>query len=478
MGSRFANLTIAAAILIAAAMMVGVALDYSAGRFGVGRLIVSYVVLGAVAAVLLASFRLQPSRRANVALVLVSSILTVYVVEAVLVLLSPVTTAEMAACMRTGEPFKCIEALSSGRAFDTRIKIEVVRDLEREGVDAGPSILHSPLVARYADREQGIMPLGGISGVTTVHCNESGEWVVYLGDEHGFNNPEGLYHAPLDVAVVGDSFTRGYCVDPELNVAGLIRESHPRTLNLGVDDSGPLIALATIKEYLPPLEPRVVLWLYFEGNDLYDLDREKQSARLLRYLEPGYAQGLLAARDEVDRELREYVRAMAPSSPRSSSAGPLPRRDRPLYRFFALAQLRGKISLIARPRKQASHPYDGDLLRRVLAEARDATRSWDGTLYFVYVASFQRLCGSDDAEPHRDEVLRTVGELGIPIIDMYEILRSHDDPLSYFPYRLPGHYNALGYRAVADAVLPVIEPVLVPVTPSLRTPARPRSDTR
>jgi hypothetical protein len=194
--------------------------------------------------------------------------------------------------------------------------------------------------------------------------------------------------------------------------------------------------------------------MYFEGNDLYDLDREKGSARLLRYLEPGHAQDLPAVQPEVDRELRAYVRAMAPPA---SSKTQLRGRDRPLYRFFALAQVRGKIALLTRPRKQAWYPYDRELFRRVLSEARDATRSWDGALYFVYLPSFQRLSGSDDVEPHRDEVLETVRELGIPVVDLYEIFRTHEDPLAYFPYRLPGHYNERGYRAVAEAVLSVIE---------------------
>jgi len=454
MGSRIVNLTIVAAILIAVAMIVGAALGYHAGRAGAGRLIVSCAVLGVVVVLLIASFRLQPSRRANVALALVSSVMTVYVAEAVLVMLSPVTTAQRAACMRTGEPFKCIAALSAGDAFDTRTKIEVVRDLQTDGVDAWPSILHSPLVAAYSDRQTGIMPLGGISGVSTVHCNESGKWVVYASDEHGFNNPEGLYEGPLDVGVVGDSFARGYCVEPEHNVAGIIRRRYPRTLNLGVDDSGALITLATLKEYLTPLEPRVVLWMYFEGNDLYDLDREKASARLMRYLEPGHAQDLPAMQSEVDRELKAWVRAMAPPAPTETR---LRGRDHPLYRFFALAEVRGKVSLLTRPRRPARYPYDRELFRRVLVEARDTTRSWDGALVFVYLTSFQRLSDSDDVEPHRDEVLETVRELGIPVVDLYEVFRAHDDPLAYFPYRLPGHYNERGYRALADEVLPVIE---------------------
>jgi hypothetical protein len=461
MGSRIANLTIATAILVAVALMVAVTIDYQTGRSGLGRLLAACLVLGVVTLLLIASFRLRPHRRANVALVIGSSVVAVYLAEAVLVSLSPVSTAQMAACLETGEPFKCIAALSAGEAFDTRTKIAVVRDLRTTGVDAWPSILHSPLVAEFSKRREGILPLGGVSGVPTVHCNESGAWEVYASDEHGFNNPEGIYASGPDVAVVGDSFTRGYCVPPESNVAGWLRRRFPRTLNLGVDDSGPLITLATIKEFLAPLEPPVVLWLYFEGNDLYDLEREKRADRLLRYLEPGYDQGLFSAQDEIDRELREYVDAMAPPSPGRSPVSRPPWRDRPLYRFLALAQLRGKLRVLTRPRPPADHPLDRELFRRVLAEARDTTRSWGGSLYFVYLTSFQRLSGSDDADPHREEVLRTVHDLHIPVIDIHGIFDSHDDPLAFFPYRLPGHYNEAGYRAVADAVLPAVESELV-----------------
>jgi hypothetical protein len=455
MGSRIVNGVIVATIMVAAALMVGVTLDYHAGRTGVVRLVVSLVVLGVVAALLAASLKLSPRKRVNLALALASVLLTVYAAEAVLLLLSPVSTAQRAACMRTGEPFKCIAALKAGKPFDTRTKMEVVRDLNAAGVNAWPSILHSPLVAAYSDRKGEVLPLGGISRVPTVHCNESGAWVVYPSDEHGFNNPPGLYENPVDVVVLGDSFARGYCVGPDDNVAAVLRERYPRTMSLGVDDSGPLVALATLKEFAAPLRPRVALWLYFEGNDLYDMNREKNSPRLLRYLQPGYAQGLFSMQDEIDREMRAWVRAMAPPVP---PAGGLEPRDRLLYRFLALAELRGRFSLLTRPRRQASHPYDEDLFRRVLERARDTVRSWDGTLVFVYLPSYQRLRGSGDAEPHRREVLDAVRDLGIPVVDLLEVFRSHDDPLSYFPFRLPGHYNEPGYRAVAEALRPAIDP--------------------
>ena len=52
-----------------------------------------------------------------------------------------------------------------------------------------------------------------------------------------------------------------------------------------------------------------------------------------------------------------------------------------------------------------------------------------------------------------EEVLRTASELNIPIIDMHkEAFEPHSDPLSLFPFRKYGHYNAEGYRLVAETI--------------------------
>ena len=40
------------------------------------------------------------------------------------------------------------------------------------------------------------------------------------------------------------------------------------------------------QEYVPALKPPIVLWSYFEGNDLEDLGKEKHSPLLMSYLTP------------------------------------------------------------------------------------------------------------------------------------------------------------------------------------------------
>ena len=65
-------------------------------------------------------------------------------------------------------------------------------------------------------------------------------------------------------------------------------ERYPATLNLGMGNAGPLIALAHLKEYAAKFRPRIVLWFLAEPNDFAaDLSKERDSPLLLRFLERG-----------------------------------------------------------------------------------------------------------------------------------------------------------------------------------------------
>ena len=69
---------------------------------------------------------------------------------------------------------------------------------------------------------------------------------------------------------------------------------------------GPLIELAGLKEDAEPLRPRTVLWFYWEGNDLLNLESERRSTHLMNYMDPEYSQGLMARQPEIDRLVRAH----------------------------------------------------------------------------------------------------------------------------------------------------------------------------
>jgi len=78
--------------------------------------------------------------------------------------------------------------------------------------------------------------------------------------------------------------------------------------------------------------------------------------------------------------------------------------------------------------------------------------NWNGKIYFVYLPAFTRY-STGNKDPHRDFVMQTATELDIPIIDIHnEVFDPHLDPLSLFPFRVSSHYNAEGYKLVAEAI--------------------------
>src|SRR5262249_40671685 len=161
----------------------------------------------------------------------------------------------------------------------------VIQDLRDEGKDAVPA--YDAKMLFVSTRTSGLkhwdvdttlvrpFPLGGIADKTTVLCNENGTWSIYQSDEHGFDNPPGRWlQGSIEIAAVGDSFTQGMCPPSDKNFMALIRKQNPRTMNLGTAAMGPLSELAVLKEYLAPLKPEIVLWVYFAGNDILDLVSE------------------------------------------------------------------------------------------------------------------------------------------------------------------------------------------------------------
>ncbi|MBI2200639.1 MAG: DUF881 domain-containing protein, partial [Armatimonadetes bacterium] len=113
---------------------------------------------------------------------------------------------------------------------------------------------------------------------------------------------------PFDIAAIGDSFTHGMCVPSGKNFVAIVQTRYPRTLNLGIQGTGPLTQLATLKEYLPFVKPKLVFWFYFERNDLNDLRIAMKSPLLRNYLRRGFSQSLFGKQADLDRALAEYIR--------------------------------------------------------------------------------------------------------------------------------------------------------------------------
>jgi hypothetical protein len=301
-----------------------------------------------------------------------------------------------------------------------------------------------------------VLPLGSISRRITLDCRETGDWLVYETDEHGFHNPPGAWGASgLDLAFLGDSFVHGSCVPTESNMVERVRRRYPDTLNLGTAGGGPLIMLAQLREYLPALRPRIVLWCHFSGNDLLDLRRESEHPLLRRYLAGGFTQGLAGRQDALDRAMSDYAEnTLLPALLRRSQ------RRLDLQPLLLLRELRVAAGLaLAEPNRFELSEPEYALFTRVLAEARSTVEAWGGRLVVVYLPVWseppRQLGEAEHARVRAGVGRRTralVAGLGLPLVDVEQAFAAQQDPSALYACR-GCHYGPRGYAVAAEAVL-------------------------
>ena len=372
--------------------------------------------------------RLSNNLKVNLSVLFFSVGITVYGLETYLQFYkkNPQTEAE-------------IVAKHMGVSYDTRTKMEVLKDLRDSGVEAFPNF--NPKAFSKSNgltaKKGRIYPLGTISNIITVFDSETGSYPIIETDEHGFNNSKGLYNKnKVDIILTGDSFTEGTIHSNE-SISAVLRQLNFNAISIGKAANGSLAELAALKEYAEPLEPRIVLWLYY-GNDLEeDLRGEMKSSILRKYLnESDYSQNLISRQEEIDDVLKNYTQII---------------RKEKKKKLLKLTKLRKMINLLPAP-TPISTSIPRSIFRDILSKSRQMVSGWNGKMYLVYLPSFERY-STDSEDPNRDFVMQTAAELDIPVIDIQsKVFDLHLDPLSLFPFRISNHYNSLGYRLVAEAI--------------------------
>jgi hypothetical protein len=399
-------------------------------------------ILGIILSLL--ALKLPQTVKVKLTLMLVSTVFALYLSELMFYLL---TSDPILSQTKRNEEL----AKRDGIPFDPRSEFEVVEDLRSRGVDAYPTVL-----AAVQLRDETLLTLSGVSEKTTVMCNESGTYAIYHSDEHGFNNPPGAWSKRPEIVLLGDSFTHGYCVQPPDDLGGQLRQEGMETLTLGTVGNGPLREFAIFKEYVVPLKPSVILWAYYEGNDLDDLNDEKTSPFLLRYyLDDNFSQDLMHRQAEVDGALAGYVADRMRDE--RLRLGKVP-GIAGFYHRIALSELGKGIRLshirqtLALPSKVG--PPDFALLEGILRKAQNISSLWGGRLYFVYLPAYERYASKVDPDAYcrRREVLSLVKSLNIPVIDLHPAFADTGDPLSLFPFRSHNHYDREGYRLAARTI--------------------------
>ena len=340
-------------------------------------------------------------------------------------------------------------------------KYETIQDLKiNKGLDVVPSIFPSVFLKKnLVYKELDIFPLGGVSNKITVFCKEGEQFSIYKSDRYGFNNPDEEWDQKrINFFLVGDSFAQGSCVQPGEDMASQIRSlTNLPAISLGMAANGPLIELATLKEYFVKKNHQIVLWLYFERNDLDDLKIEKSNSMLLNYLKNNFSQNLISKQFMIDKKLLEQIKYSE-----RILLNPDYLKKKHTVKFLSFKKI---IRLqIVRDKMALDRGLDfgiDPLFKTIMLNAKDFISKFDGQLYFIYLPDKERYTKqnlNEDVYLKKMQVLKLINDINIPIIDLHKkFFAKQNDPLQYFAHRIYGHYSPKGYNEISKVILKEIE---------------------
>ena len=168
-------------------------------------------------------------------------------------------------------------------------------------------IIKNNAYSAFSYDDENIFSFSGLQNSKILMCNESGYWAKYKSDRHGFNNPDIVWSKNnIDIVFIGDSATKGECVNQGDEMASQLRKLQNNTniINLGWQATGPLRQFAAYKEFINNKKVKYIFWVYFE-NDLEDLEIEKNNKILMKYYnENNFSQNL------KDQQVKKKVTAL------------------------------------------------------------------------------------------------------------------------------------------------------------------------
>tara|TARA_B100000965_G_scaffold208589_1_gene174311 strand:- start:1245 stop:2558 length:1314 start_codon:yes stop_codon:yes gene_type:complete len=323
----------------------------------------------------------------------------------------------------------------TGKEYDKRSRLEIYKDFKKNKKNVTLSVgsmLHS------IDLEK-VLTFSGVSGYKTIMCNESGYYATYESDRYGFNNPDNQWNENnVDFILIGDSFVQGGCVNRPNDIASNLRKLNLTGLNLGIGGNGPLTNFAILREY--NIQSKNIIWFFYEGNDLINLEREIKNKYLMNYLkDQNFNQNLKSKQKLINELILTTINDNIKEKIDKIN----------YYEFFSkiikLYQLRQFIFNSPKPE-----------FEQILKLTKDFTLKNNSNLYFVYLPDFYTV-KTNLKKGHYYKVKNIVNKLDIPFIDIHdEVFKKQAEPLKVFPFQQNGHYNEAGYQMISEGIFRII----------------------
>lgn len=340
----------------------------------------------------------------------------------------------------------------TGNKWDGRNRLDIYKELKKNNKKI--TVTYHPSFT--LKKNYSTFPLSGLSNSETIFCNENGYYSIYQSDRYGFNNPDNEWDEnEIEYLLIGDSFTHGACVNRPYDISSILRNlSNKSVLNLGYTGNGPLIKYATLREYLNT-NVKKVLWIYYEGNDLLDLEIERTNNILINYLKDlNFTQNLKFKHNEINEFLNKKLIEI---EIKVDNFEINKKKENAIIKYKILKFIRLNITkqIIRKSlfnNSEENNLIEIDNIKKILTLSRDLVIKNNSKLYFVYLPEYKRYKKTNDNKNY-NLVKDIVNELNIPFIDINkEVFEKEQNPLKLFPFEQYGHYNIDGYKKVTETI--------------------------
>ena len=336
----------------------------------------------------------------------------------------------------------------TGKEYDERTKYEIYNDLKKVNKDISVSIYP---MSHLKKKEIEIFPLSGISNVNSIHCNENGYYSIYKSDRYGFNNPDEVWDKySIDFLLIGDSYTHGACVNRPNDIGSILRKlSNKNVINLAFTGNGPLIQYAVLKEYINP-NVKNILWIYYAGNDLTDLNRELDNEILKKYLSnEKFHQNLISNQSLIDKINKQTLNNLIVDTQFQN----LKKNSKLKYKILKFLQLdRTKDKIKVLFLKNNYKVENLEVFKKILKQAKELSLSNNSKLYFIYLPDFYRHRDANYPTGEERIIESLVQKLDIPIINIQKKFFRNRDKLKYYPFKIRHHYTKEGYLEITKTI--------------------------
>ncbi len=325
------------------------------------------------------------------------------------------------------------------KEFDRRKLYEIYNDLTKDNQDFAITVY-----PRYFLKIKNLdfLPLSGISNINTINCNENGYYSINKSDRYGFNNPDEEWDRKnIEYVLIGDSYGHGACVNRPNDIGSQLREiSNKSVINLSYTANGPLLEYATLREYFKPNFKKLI-WLYYEGNDLDDLSYELNIPLLKNYLiDENFSQNLYSNQNKIDKFLEKEINSILNYKKK------LDKKDVLKYKILKFLRLNNTKKIL---RKKSF--VDTKNLEEILIKVKKMSIENNVKFYFVYLPDYYRYKNEEKYNENYKNIKKMVNKLNLNFIDIHqELFAKKEEPLTLFPFQLPGHFNKKGYREISE----------------------------